>query len=447
MSFIQNFYTSRDNNTDGNTYVGQEGRLWYNPNTNSIYVNTANIAGGTPVDLATGANIVANNITTNTLTSTSGTIALTGNITITGNISAASTNKIGGVAPGPGVNISNIGILTIDSANLPISFGNFYANNNILSIVNVDEDMILATQGNATIKLVGNVEFVQTDGPPGTGNIFINATNDGFMTIYSPTIPANAAGALNVVGSSDGAYQPVTQAGGMIHITGNDNTASRFTNDGFGANGIPTLISRRARGTATSPATVQSGDVLSRYSYAGWTGSFYGPSITSPLPTSIDVVALDNFTTTAAGTEMRFYNAPAAGNTRTLSATIASNGISTGNVVATGTFHYNIASNNATVTQLTSKSTAVTADGRSGQITTNNASLAQGTSVTFTVNNTYVSATDVIILSVQSGATANSYTVDVSAVNSGSFNIQVRNFTNGSLSEAIVINFAVIKVS
>lgn len=439
MASLQNFYTSRDNNANADSYVGQLDRLWYNPNLNSIYVSDGSTPGGIPVGLATAANAIFTNITVNG--------SVLGDLEITGNISAATDVKIGGVKAGPGANISNDGTLTIDTANLPLSFGNFTASNNILSIVNVDEDMILATQGDATIKLVGNVEFVQTDGPPGTGNIFINATNDGFMTIYAPTIPANAAGALNVVGSSDGNYQPVTQAGGMIHITGNDNTASRFTNDGFGANGIPTLVSRRARGTATSPATVQSGDVLSRYSYAGWTGSFYGPSTTSPLPTSIDVVALDNFTTTAVGSEFRFYNAPAAGNTRTLSATIASNGISTGNVVATGTFRYDIASNNATVTQLISKSTAVTADGRTGQITTNNASLSQGTAVTFTVNNTYVSATDVIVLSVQSGATANTYNFTVTAVDNGSFNIQIRNFSNSSQSDAIVINFAVIKVS
>lgn len=336
MSFIQNFYTSRDNNTDGNTYVGQEGRLWYNPNTNSIYVNTANIAGGTPVDLATGANIVANNITTNTLTSTSGTIALTGNITITGNISAASTNKIGGVAPGPGVNISNIGILTIDSANLPVSFGNFYANNNILSIVNVDEDMILATQGNATIKLVGNVEFVQTNGPPGTGNIFINATNDGFMTIYAPTIPANAAGALNIVGSTNGDYQPVRGAGGMLHITGNDGIPARMTSDAFGTAAFPSYVGRAARGTAASPSPTQSGDVLLRFSALGWAEENYNTSNTGGPPTSIDFVATDNYTHDVYGSKITFYTSPQGSIGRNLSLTVDSTGVSTGNVVATG---------------------------------------------------------------------------------------------------------------
>ena len=39
MSFIQQFFTSRDNNANAETFVGQEGRLWWDPVTDvlSIY--------------------------------------------------------------------------------------------------------------------------------------------------------------------------------------------------------------------------------------------------------------------------------------------------------------------------------------------------------------------------------------------------------------------------
>lgn len=439
MASLQNFYTSRDNNANADSYVGQLDRLWYNPNLNSIYVSDGNTPGGIPVGLATAANAIFTNITVNG--------AVLGNLAITGNISPAANGKIGGITPGPGVSVSNVGLLTIDSANLPVSFGNFYANNNILSIVNADEDMILATQGDATIKLVGNVQFVATDGPPGSGNIFINATNEGFMTIYAPTIPANTAGALNIVGSANGVYQPVRGTGGMLHITGNDGVPARMTSDAFGTAAFPSYVGRAARGTAESPSPTQSGDVLLRFSALGWAEANYNTSNTGGPPTSIDFVATDNYTHDVYGSKITFYTSPQGSIGRNLSLTVDSTGVSTGNVVATGTFRYNIANNNATVTQLTSKSTSVTADGRSGQITTNNASLAQGTSVTFTVNNTYVSATDVIILSVQSGATANAYNFTVTAVNNGSFDIQIRNFSNSAHTDAIVINFAVIKVS
>jgi hypothetical protein len=96
---VQNFYTSRDNNTDPDTYVGQLDRLWYNPDLNSIYVSDGNTAGGIPVALATGANITANIITVNTVTSASGDVNVTGNLAVTGNIAVTghvSSNPIYG---------------------------------------------------------------------------------------------------------------------------------------------------------------------------------------------------------------------------------------------------------------------------------------------------------------------------------------------------------------
>lgn len=98
-----------------------------------------------------------------------------------------------------------------------------------------------------------------------------------------------------------------------------------------------------------------------------------------------------------------------------------------------------------TVTQATSKSTGVTLNKVCGQITMNNAALAAGASVSFTVTNSAVAATDLVAVAIASGATPNSYTVTVSAVAAGSFNIMVHNVSGGSLSEAIVISFAIVK--
>ncbi len=98
-----------------------------------------------------------------------------------------------------------------------------------------------------------------------------------------------------------------------------------------------------------------------------------------------------------------------------------------------------------TVTQATNKSTGVTLSRASGQITMNNAALAAGAEVTFTVTNTLVAATDVIVVNHGSAGTAGSYLVGVSEVGAGSFKVTVSNVSAGALSEAIVINFAVIK--
>jgi hypothetical protein len=103
-----------------------------------------------------------------------------------------------------------------------------------------------------------------------------------------------------------------------------------------------------------------------------------------------------------------------------------------------------VAGEGGTVTQATSKSTGVTLSKKCGQITMNAAALAADTTVTFTLTNTEVVATDIIILNHVSGGTAGSYLLNAQA-GSGSASINVRNITGGALSEAIVIGFAIIK--
>ena len=82
-----------------------------------------------------------------------------------------------------------------------------------------------------------------------------------------------------------------------------------------------------------------------------------------------------------------------------------------------------------TVTQATSKSTAVTLNAAAGQIT---------------MNNSFISANDIVILNVASGATAGAYNCWVSGLSAGAATITVRNISASPLSEAVVINFALI---
>jgi hypothetical protein len=96
------------------------------------------------------------------------------------------------------------------------------------------------------------------------------------------------------------------------------------------------------------------------------------------------------------------------------------------------------------VTQATSKSTAVTLNKSAGAITMNNAQLNATTNVTFTLNNSKINANDVLVLSVSAGATAGAYNCWVSGKSVGSATITVRNISSGALSEAVVINFAII---
>lgn len=97
-----------------------------------------------------------------------------------------------------------------------------------------------------------------------------------------------------------------------------------------------------------------------------------------------------------------------------------------------------------TVTQATDKSTGVTLNKSAGRITMNNAALASNTAVSFTLTNSLISANDAIIVNVSGGGTAGAYTTYISSMTTGSAVITLRNMTGGSLSEAVIINFATI---
>ena len=120
------------------------------------------------------------------------------------------------------------------------------------------------------------------------------------------------------------------------------------------------------------------------------------------------------------------------------SAAVTSSGATNGVGYATGA--------GGAVTQATSKSTGVTLNKASGQVTTNNASLAAAAVVSFTVTNSAVAATDTVNLNLASGnATAGTYRYWVEGLAAGSFKIVIENRSGAALGEALVFNFAVLK--
>lgn len=97
-----------------------------------------------------------------------------------------------------------------------------------------------------------------------------------------------------------------------------------------------------------------------------------------------------------------------------------------------------------TVTQATSKATAFTLSKVSGKITMAADALASATIVSAVWTNTAIAATDVVAVNHISGGTIGSYTFNTQCA-SGSATLNVRNNTAGSLSEAIVLQFVVVK--
>ena len=98
-----------------------------------------------------------------------------------------------------------------------------------------------------------------------------------------------------------------------------------------------------------------------------------------------------------------------------------------------------------TVTQATSKTTGVTINKVCGQITMNNALLGAGSEATFTVTNSAATTLTLAIVNHVSGGTSGAYMAQASAFTNGTFQITVSNLSGGSLSEAIVLGFALIR--
>jgi hypothetical protein len=97
-----------------------------------------------------------------------------------------------------------------------------------------------------------------------------------------------------------------------------------------------------------------------------------------------------------------------------------------------------------TVTQLTNKTTGVTLNRPTGQITMAAGDIAANTTVSFTLTNNVISATDIIILQHTSVGTNGSYNLNAFPA-AGSAVISVRNVTGGLLNQNIVISFVVIE--
>ena len=97
-----------------------------------------------------------------------------------------------------------------------------------------------------------------------------------------------------------------------------------------------------------------------------------------------------------------------------------------------------------TVAQSSSKSTGVTLNKPTGQITLNAASLAAGAIVSFTLTDSSIADGDLLVLNHISGGTPGAYALNGQCA-AGSASIAVRNATAGALSEAIVLAFAIVK--
>jgi len=101
-----------------------------------------------------------------------------------------------------------------------------------------------------------------------------------------------------------------------------------------------------------------------------------------------------------------------------------------------------------TVTQATSKSTAVTLNKPTGRITMTADALAAGATVPFIVSNSLVTLSDNVVATLSvlpSGTSGLDYSLDVFVRNPAEVVFVLKNISAASRSEAVVINFVIIK--
>lgn len=397
--------------------------------------------------------------------------------------------------------------LTLVSEDFNFTFGDFIATTEpgdgaSLSSVNENQDVNIKSNGTGSVNIVGDFHVHADElGGLSSPSIF-NVKSDGQIRMLVPGADSTE-GAVAIIGSLDGVQQPPVNTGVMLHVTGIEPQSgtpipSRIYNDSLGTFGA--LVFRRYDNTALDPQAVGADQEIMRISSTAHDGSVIPGTanarivfrtidaqtttnhsgkielyaVASASTTLTKVMTADvangvtaNITTSSitanastfnlantTATTINFGGAADTINIGTAALTLNVGGGSgtvtvAGNLAVNGTMRYNGAQNNATSSGFNKTGGTVTANGRTGQLTTNADLLAKNTAGTFTVNNTYItSAKDVVIVNLASGGTVNSYAISVTSINSaGSFNVTVHNNGAGPLSEALVINFAILKVS
>jgi hypothetical protein len=274
--------------------------------------------------------------------------------------------------------------------------------------VSNDQWMLLQPAGTLA---TGTITLPLNTGVPDGTSVLITTTQE----ITSLTIALNGASAIY---------------GGVTSLAAGTATAIRFyqpTNSWYQINaetvyaaGIQTFLAAPSSANLRAAMTDETGTGLLVFATS--------PTLATPIITN-PTVSTGTFTSPALVT-------PAIGAATGTSLT------ATGTIVSTGTAGVGYATGaGGVVTQGTSRTTGVTLDKTTGAITLFSAA-GSATAATFTVTNSTVAATDVIILNQKSGTDL--YDLMVTAVAAGSFNLTFRT-TGGTTTETPVFNFAVIK--
>ena len=157
-----------------------------------------------------------------------------------------------------------------------------------------------------------NNALANTNGVYTAGDFYISG--DGFVNgtfiLANSTFGATES-ALTIQATAT--VQTPSQSGTMMHVTGKANTPTRIIYDSFSTDGsaYSLIAGRTARGTVASPTATQNNDILMRIAGNGW-----GTTGFAPLGVGrIEFIATENYTDSARGSKIVFYNVANGSNT------------------------------------------------------------------------------------------------------------------------------------
>lgn len=259
MSFIQNLFTSRDNNSNSETYVGQQDRLWWDPVTNRFYYSDGITPGGFPVGGGgSGGNSISSGSTSVAIPAENGNVAITVNgVANTVVFATGNTTFAGNLLPTT-ANTYTLGTVGQPWKSLYVSGNTIYIDNNALSADGPNlfwnSSQVVAATANGTIDAVavsatGNVtgDYFIGDGSQLTGLPAGYSNAEVSTYLASGTNSANIITSANVSGNyilgngsqltglpatygnaNVAAYLP-TYTGNLVSLTGNVTTTANIS--------------------------------------------------------------------------------------------------------------------------------------------------------------------------------------------------------------------------
>jgi hypothetical protein len=323
---IYDFFLSRNGApVTQETYVGHEGRLFYDSATGEIRISDGVTPGGNPIPITIATTTTAGSVRPGQGFSITagGTLGLNAGPMFeldesdVFQLKAGTADRIGGIKAGEGVNIASDGTLTIALDEIEaFSFGDFTATTGLysdstvyalLSSVNADEDIVIASNGDGGIKNVGEFRIYAPNGTVTAAledsDPFFQVKGDGQVQILVP-LADTLEGGVEIIGSLLGTSLQPGIAGTMLHMTGNADLPTRVYHDTLG--GYSSYVFRRYNGSVASPTQVLADEAVARINFTAATDAGMG----NVAFAQIRIQALEDQTTTAQGSEMQFFVTP-----------------------------------------------------------------------------------------------------------------------------------------